>query len=72
MYHSYTRTTLKADGTRHVERCDITSEHVAVTIGGRGGRESFLELVNNWNRTGLAASEPGAPIYIFTAEVTSS
>lgn len=74
MRHTYTRHTFKADGTRHAETLELTGEQVAMTLGGHvgGRRDSFLELVNRWNRAGLASSEPGAPRYIFVAEVTSS
>lgn len=73
MTHRYTRTTIKADGSRHVESLDLDAVQVAMTLGGNraGNRLDFLELVNRWNRAGLAATEPSAPVYIFTAEVTS-
>jgi hypothetical protein len=68
--HRYTRTTLRPDGSRFVESLDIESERVAMESRGRGGRLEFLELVNRWNRLALVA-QPGSPLHIFTAEVTS-
>lgn len=75
MTHTYTRTAIKADGSRHVESLSLDPVAVTMALGGgnrTGGRLDFLELVNRWNRAGLAATEPESPVYIFTAEVTSA
>lgn len=74
MAHRYTRTAIRPDGSRHVESLSLDPVRVAMQLGGgnrTGGRLDFLELVNRWNRAGLAATEPSAPVYVFTAEVTS-
>jgi hypothetical protein len=69
MIHRYTRHTYTSDGRHLVETAALTNIDVACTLGtGTGGRLEFLELVNRWNRAGLAATVLDAPRYVFIAE----
>jgi hypothetical protein len=66
MKYSYRRTSFRFGRAPHIEDKTITGADLYMQTG-QANRQTFLELVNKWNRDGLLGVKESGIVYVYAA-----